>query len=99
MQDVVWIITSPYLLYDQIHFVPLPVMQFKGVQSRNNLDLFASDSFFFDAYAMFDIPWNHPICTTLAAALFITVLYAIELCFLFKVDSNVELLPTTLLLL
>ena len=51
----------------------------------------------FKASAMLDITSIHPICTTIAATFHLTRLYAIELCFLFNVDSNFELLSTTLI--
>ena len=62
------------------------------------MDLLAAANLFVSASAIFDIPSIHPIHTTPVATFHLTKWYKIELCFLFNVDSNSELLSTTLLL-
>ena len=73
-------------------------MRFQWVQSLNNLDLLAATNSFLNVSTIFDIPSIHPICTTPSTKFHHTKWYATELWFLLNVDSNLELLSTTLLL-
>ena len=61
------------------------------------MDLLAALYPFVNLSAIFDIRLFYLIFTTPVATFNFTKWYAIELCFLFNVDSNLELLSTTLM--